>query len=325
MANKSTLSIVLLAILAFFILTAIPITVLFDNFLNYGKIEEFLIFYYSPEVPSLTDELKINTDVGNIEIVYATMPTEYPVIIEVKINVAGPNLADKSYLDYFDIAWNETLTPASFNITIKSSKWLEALDWLIREINIIITLRVEIVFNVSATSNEGDIKLKIPFGVSIENLMSKTLSGNIKLDFNQCSLAGNITGITDSGNITINSYNVEYIRNSSWIINNDTGVILFDITQFDEMGANITIKGITNVGLINITYKDFASDVGAIVKLYNYTTVPPFYCTWEGFLYDAHLTGHEFTSNDFPAESYYNISLYHTDGNYIWNLYSEPL
>jgi len=124
MANKSTLSIVLLAILAFFILTAIPITVLFDNFLNYGKIEEFLIFYYSPEVPSLTDELKINTDVGNIEIVYATMPTEYPVIIEVKINVAGPNLADKSYLDYFDIAWNyESLEDTFINSQVTGRKW----------------------------------------------------------------------------------------------------------------------------------------------------------------------------------------------------------
>ncbi|MFX1557006.1 MAG: hypothetical protein ACFFC9_07115 [Promethearchaeota archaeon] len=322
--HRSTLFIVLITILAFIILITIPITVLFDNFTNYGKIEESLSFYYSPEVPSLTDELKINTDIGNIEIIYATVPTDYPVSIEVNINVAGLNIADKSYLDYFDIVWNETSTPATFNFTIKSNKWLEASNWFSRNINIFVILRAEIVFNVTASSNEGNIKTEIPFGVSIENLITKSMSGNIKLDFDRCILAGNITGTTNTGNITLNSYNVEYIRNSSWIIDNDRGNTLFDITQYDEMGANITVKGITNTGFINVTYEDYTPNVGAFVKLYNYTSIPPYSCIWEGFNYNTPLSGHEFISYDFPAINFYNITLYQIDGNYVWNLYSEP-
>jgi hypothetical protein len=324
MANRSILSIVFLTILAFSILIAIPITVLFDNFLNYGKIKESLNFYYSPDVPSLTDELNIITDIGNIEIIYATVPTEYPVSIEVKINVAGPNLADKSYLDYFDIVWNEDNTPALFNITIKSNKWLEASNWLSREIYIIITLRAEILFNVTATTNSGYIKVDVPFGVSIENLVTKTSSGNTTIDFNQCILEGNVTGTTNIGNITIKSYNVQYIRNSSWTINNERGNTLFDIVQYEEMGTNISVEGITNTGLINVTYKDYSSNVGTFVKLYNYTLIPPYSCTWEGFNYNTPLSGHEFISYDFPAINFYNITLYHIDGNYVWNLYSVP-
>lgn len=324
MANRSILSIAFLTILAFFIFIAIPITVLFDNFLNYGKIEESLNFYYSPDVPSLTDELNINTDIGNIEIMYATVPTDYPVSIEVKINVAGPNLADKSYLDYFSIVWNETSTPAIFNITIKSNKWLEVLNWFSREINIHIILRAEILFNVSANTNEGYIKIDVPFAISIENLATKTINGNTTIDFNQCILEGDITGTTNVGNITINSYNVEYIRNSSWTINNERGNTLFNIAQYDEMGANISVEGLTNTGFINVTYKDFTPNVGAFVKLYNYTSIPPYSCIWEGFNYNTPLSGHEFISYDFPTINFYNITLYHIDGNYVWNLYSEP-
>jgi len=165
-------------------------------------------------------------------------------------------------------------------------------------------------------------------GITVNNLIINVINGDIIYDFTNCEVEGNISGIVNNGNITLVTNNNKYTHNSLLTLNNNVGYILFEIIQFEKMGANITGTGITKTGNITVIYKDFSPDIGARFVFYNATSHghEPIN-SWEGFERDIIPPdiGQYYNSTDYPSQNNYNFSFFKWDGgNYILDLYSIP-
>ncbi|MEJ2293945.1 MAG: hypothetical protein P8Y23_04185 [Candidatus Lokiarchaeota archaeon] len=115
-------------------------------FSQYGKINVSLSFPYQSSVASPIEKLNINVDEGNIEIRYIDPGVDYYGLIEIDFMMIGVNVAGKSYEDYFDIQWYEFSSPANFTFKIISNDWYNPSLWIKKDINIILNLRKDIVF-----------------------------------------------------------------------------------------------------------------------------------------------------------------------------------
>jgi hypothetical protein len=325
--NFKTILIIVNLIFVFSIIS-IPTIVIFAEFADYSKIDRSLTYKFSSEPAPLEKELNINADLGIIDITYITEPVDYIIKIKVSIEMAGPNLNGKSYTDFFSIGWDNFSSPINFNLDLKSDMVLDFSNLHIVNININVMLRADIIFDIKTSVKEGSIKLTVPMGISLNNLYSNVSTGNILYDFNHNNVEGNITGILNNGNLTLQAYNNQYTHNSKLTLVNNRGYSLIDIYQDEEMGANITGTVITKSGLIQVIYKDYLANVGAQFILNNKTNFGnEVENKWVGFTkyFLPLLGGQMFTSYDFPTQNNYNFSLFtHDEGNYIWNLYSIP-
>ena len=282
-------------------------------------------------------KLNLNVDVGDIEISYTYNPVDYHAKIEVITEMVGQYLNSNNFDDYFTVAWDDANT---FTIELLSESWFDPSLWNTRDVKIVVTLNANILFDINITTNiEGDVGLYVPGGININNVyvnvntINYSTKSNVLLDFDHCTIEGNITGIGTYADIELKTTNVQYTRNSICYLMNDEGELKFDIFQSKEMGANVTAIGVikTNKSIISVVYSDYSSNIGAILALNNWEGYFLPIHSWVGFSYiglDTNQEGYIFTSYDFPAKSNYNISLNrHTGGPwpYFWNLYSEPI
>ena len=70
MADKRIIAIIIIVIISFSLIIAIPIMTFSTIFSSYSKIDEMFTFYYNPSNSSETIQLNLSADVGNIEIKY---------------------------------------------------------------------------------------------------------------------------------------------------------------------------------------------------------------------------------------------------------------
>ena len=204
---------------------------------------------------------------------------------------------------------------------------------LIKNISVIVSLRRDIIFNISTTVINGKVDIDVPFNVRIGNLNVNIINGDILFDLKNCIMDGNITGIGNQSNIELRTRDIQLTRNSFWYIKNSEGLLKFDIYQSSEMGANVTVIGEleTADSQCQVYYNDFSSNVGSIVTLNHWDDWFPTQCYWIGFDHDVIASipenGHRFTSYDFPTQNFYNISLFRKFDRwrpYFWYLSSEP-
>ena len=322
-------------IIGFGFIIATPIGVLWVNFSSYGVINQPLFFEYLPGNSSAVEELILDVDFGNIEINYVDPPVNYLAKIDVHIKMMGAGLAGKSYLDFFSINEGDT-TGSPISFSMKRLSHINELDLnsLIKNISVIVSLRRDIIFNISTTVINGKVNIDVPVNVRIGNLNVSINNGDILFDLKNCIMDGNITGIGNQSNIELRAREVQYLRNSFWHIKNKEGTLKFDIDQSREMGANVTAIGEVETAdaEIQVFYDDFSSDIGAIVTLNHWDEFFPTHCYNFGFDYDVVVstpeTGFRFTSFDFPTQDFYNISLVRKSLDrwrpYFWYLSSEP-
>jgi len=314
MANKSVISITLIIIIGIGLIITTPILSISSGLSNYGNLKESISFKYNPSNSSPIEDLSINSEIGDIEISYISPSVDYCAKLELNIEMIGLGIAGKNSLDYFDIIWQDASPSPSLRLEIKSGIDKDETITLIKNITIFVTLRKDIIFNLNVITGLGNIGLVVPFGVSISNIEGNATIGNILYEFSQCIVNGNITGITDMGNIELIANNVRYTQNNIWNLSNNNGEILFNIIQNKTMGANITGFGETNIGSIKVLYKDNNPDVGALFTFHN---IVNYNGVWEGFedIIETNedkwwLSRFLFYSDDFPAKNHYNISLY---------------
>ncbi|MFW9901706.1 MAG: hypothetical protein ACFFDY_10540 [Candidatus Thorarchaeota archaeon] len=315
------------AIISTLIIISTPILFISSHLLNYGTYitQEPLNFRTGPNSPSI-ETLNLNVDVGNITINYIDPSDDVDshVKIEVYIKMRGSQLAGKSYEDYLNITWQENSPQKNFTLEVISDDWFDPLIWYTQKIEVVVTIRKGIIFDILATVTEGDVEVVALWRSSFKNLIVNVTNGDITYDFNHCIIEGNITGITNEGALKFKSYNAEYTQNSNWMLNsNDTFV---EIYQYKEMGANITGTAIITTGIIDLFYHDNTADIGALFPFpYSYWFIPT---TQPGFEYTILDEGFFYESTDFPANSNYNISFYHLGGlgerpNHIIEIKSE--
>jgi hypothetical protein len=307
MAKKSIIGVSLLIIIGFVLIGILPIQLILINLLPYRIIDGSLFFPYEPSSPSAFEKLYINADEANVEIRYIDPEVDYYSLIEVNLMIIGVNLGGKSYEDYFNIQWNQSSSPANFTISIISDDWYNPSLWVKKEVNLIVSLRKDIIFDISATVKEGNVDLSIPYMVSVNNLEINTIKGNTLFDLNHCILQGNISGNCNRGDFNILVYNIQCIKNVIWNFTARDGRLDIKIYQDREMGANIT--GTIVIEILNLIYIDKLSNIGALF-IFPLTVWNPQGKIVTGFNDPVFLPsgdGFYLGSSDFPAKSNFNL------------------
>jgi len=333
MANKRMLVIILLIIFGFSILVSVPIIILSTGFSPYINVEGIPEpFEYFTSNTSGVHKLSLNLDVGDIEIQYTTTPVDFLAKIELHIEMVGQNLVGQSVNDYFIIEWDDSNTMPTFIMELeKDTDWFNTSKWIKQEVSILVTVNANILFNINSTTKEkGDFGIYIPGGTNVNNIVVNTKKGDIVYELIWCTLQGNITGLVDSGDITLRANNVKYTHNNMWDLTNNNGITTLDIIQSRAMGANLTGIGNINRGDVLVKYRDNSPNIGASFKFYNYSggTWYREENYWKGFDGPIPLgySGSMFTSYDFPSTYNYKLSFFLEHENprsYTINLTSE--
>ena len=245
----------------------LPVTLVSIMLSSYNVIINSNSFVYKPSLPSPIEKFYINADEANIKILYINPPIDYYAQIAVEVTLIGVNLAGNTYEEFINISWDKTSSPANFTLEIISDDWYNPSLWIKKEINIIITLRKDIVFDIFTTIKEGNFNITIPFGVSVNKLESELINGNIFYNLDQCVLMANMTANINMGNIYLKANNIEYTKDVNWSLKNNLGDIYFELCQYKGMGANISGIVTLNNGNLNLTYSDFSNEVGAFFIL----------------------------------------------------------
>lgn len=324
MAKKAIAVIILTVVFFFSLIFTIPIVILSDNFSNYARVDDSRSFYYAPSNSSTTEELNLKIDRSEVEIKYVYPPYDFVVKIDVYFEISGANALGKSYLDYFNILWENGSSPLNFTMEYKSGiDPLEASS-LFKNISIVVFLRADVIFDINTEMEDGDIDIRVPFMVPINDVKVNNTYGNTFLDFTNCIISGTITGISSSGDLELNIDNTKYTQNNNWTLTTKSGDIIIFIThknQGDEMGANITSNTKTNSGDIIMIYYDNIPDIGAVFTFYNTTTGDGVYAGFgQEIEHDPLFI--RYISDDSPAIFNYNISFFKPDlvRRYSFNL-----
>ncbi|MBY8991719.1 MAG: hypothetical protein KGD58_13305 [Candidatus Lokiarchaeota archaeon] len=276
---------------------------------TWGEYKYTDTYYYDPQLPpSGIEEVSFSSDIGGIVINYNTTPTNNYVKIDLDIKLKGAFVNGKSFSDFFrPIIWiNDSISTTTFSLEKKPSTWF--LFPLIQKINISITLRTDIIYDISALTSTGSVEMNIAENVILNstnlatstgsvyvqaennsilfgdldlrvstgsiNLFAKgvnfsygfkavTSTGSLNLNLTNCIIGEDIKGKASTGGITLKSYNVQYDKNCVWDIETNTGSIDIEISQFIEMGADITGTIETSTGSIDLVYIDNQASVGA--------------------------------------------------------------
>jgi hypothetical protein len=309
--KKKIIAIGLIIIIGYSLIIVIPIRLLSTHLSSYSTIKESCCFTYKPSSPLSLEKLYINAEEGNVEIRYTNPPTDYDILIDVYIELIRKKSASISYENYLNISWNNSSSQADFRIDIISEDWFNPLLWISKEINIVITLRKDIVFDISTNLIKGNFEITVPWSVSIGNILTNISNGNIYYKFMCSSIQGNITGITNNGDLELKSYNVEYPQNNNWLLISTGGDMNIEIYQEEEMGANITGTAMIIDGILDLFYKDSTANIGAIIFFPLWSGSPS--VAQEGFysIFESEKTW--FISFDFPTINNYNLTFYITN------------
>jgi len=288
------------------IVILLPIPLLSIRLSSYDTIDEYLSFTYEPILPGTIEKFYINADEADIEIRYVDPSFNYYAQIEVNILLSGAKLAEKSYENFLYISWNKTSSPANFTCKIISDNWYDPSLWVIKDVEIDISLRKDIIFDLALKVNKGDLRIYIPFGTAIHNIAANTTDGSISYELNQCTLSGNISGNTNSGNLKLNVNDILCLRNLIWNLSTQKGKLDIEIYQYKELGSNIT-STISFTGILNLTYHDTLEEVAAFFTIPNMNWEPIGQTKINFTVETLNPTGFNLRSSDFPAENNYKI------------------
>ncbi len=329
MAKKILAAIFLFIVLFSSFIVTMPILIFSNEFSDFGKIDNFDSYYYTSSNVSTTEKLNLDIIKGEVKIKYVDPSYDYSVKIDVYVEIAGAKVLGNSYLDYFDVIWENYSSPLNFTMLYKSGIDPIEASSLIKNISIVVLLKEDMIFDINTDLKEGNININIPFGVSTNNIKVNVERGNIVFDFIYCVIGGNISGSVNVGNIIFRLYDVQYTRNCFWNLTLGNGDMLIDIIQDKDIGANITGSGEINTGELRVLYKDYNPNVGALFifhSLFGEMGIVEGFREGENEIDEEQwwLSRFLFYSYGFPGLNYYNISLYRPnnppDSGYVYNL-----
>ena len=334
MTLKSSFFFTICIILGLCLAIIIPVCVITSNLQYYGTINDKRSFYYSLSKSSMFKHLNLECDIGNVEINYRYPPGGDLVRIETNIEMSGFNLANKSYSDFFLISFQSNNTALDFKFKVKPNLSRLILLSLIKNITISVTIRADAEININTDVENGNVKLLVPFGIDIENVLIKVNEGNISQEYHHCYIGGNITACVNNGTISIDlseciiqgdisgsikdgnmeffSSNVTFTRNSSFFFNITHGDLNVYLYQSRELGANITGRALIDNGMLLFDYEDNTANLGAKFEIpygahTSYELPPCFTSIYE----DCPINGFEYNQ--------FNYDLIHnTEGSLVF-------
>ena len=305
---------------------------------TFGTYQETFTYYYYPASPASIEECTIYADTASIQIQYNSTPVSYAAKADVNFQFSGLFMAGKTYQNFFyPISWGGN-TSAELTLTSIHWAWIDPTNWFKVENHVItLTLRTDIVYDITATSITGGVSITIPENVTVndlslscttggvsvygtganfsQGLSSSTTTGNVLLNFTRCSFGDNIAGGTTTGGVTFNTYNADYAQDITWTLSTTTGSILMNIQQYSNMSASVTGSAITTTGGITTYYYDNSGDYGA--RFTGTTTTGVVSCTADDIIGVGSDKYKVCTSGDFATTAIYtyDLTLQTTTGN----------
>jgi hypothetical protein len=279
MLKKSTLVILTIIILMFSgFAIALLVTVL-----TFGDYQESFTYKYNPQEASSLGELRLYSDITDVDIRYNSTPMIHYVEIKANFHMRGPLISGRNYLHYFKpIMWENRSSPNNF--TLESLPTVQIEQPLMNN-SIIVTLRSDIIYTLTVITLSGNVrtsisqeliidKINITSATGVITLIAKdttfnggiealTYSSDVILNFTNCKMNSYIEVYSTGGNFTIISSNMTYLRDSYWYLETIVGNINIEIFQDIELGAKVTGAARNSRGAINILYRDSLNTVGA--------------------------------------------------------------
>ena len=245
---------------------------------TWGEFEYSNSYYYDPQLPpSGIEEVSFNSDLGSIHINYNTTPTNFYVEVDLDIEIKGAFVAGKSFSDFFKpVAWiNDSVSITTF--TLEKKDFTSFLFPLVQKINLSITLRTDITYDISALTSTGSVEMNIPENILLNRTDLETSTGSISVQAEQNSIFyGKLDLKTSTGSIDLFAKGVNFTYGFKTVVS--TGSLHLNFTNC-IIGEDIKAK--TSTGSItlksyNIQYDkncvwDIETNTGSIdVRLYQY-------------------------------------------------------
>ncbi|MFX1426064.1 MAG: hypothetical protein ACFFBE_06395 [Promethearchaeota archaeon] len=245
---------------------------------TWGEFKYSNTYYYDPQIPpSGIEEVSFNSDIGSIRINYNTTPTDYYVKVDLDIEIKGAFIADKSFSDFFKpVTWvNESVSITTF--TLEKKHFTSFLFPLVQKINISITLRTDVIYDISALTHTGSVEMSIPEDILLNRTDLETSTGSISVQAEENStFLGKLELRTSTGSIDLIAKDVNFTYSFSTIVS--TGSLNLNFTNC-VIGEDIKAKASTgSIALksYNLKYDkncvwDVETDTGSIdIEIYQY-------------------------------------------------------
>jgi len=307
------------------------------GFMTSGTYQKTYSYYYNPASPASIEECTIYADTAFINVQYNTTPVSYYAKVDVNFYFSGFFVFGKTYQNYFNpISW-ENESSAALTLTRNHMSWIDPTNWLKTEWNVItLTLRTDVVYDITATSVTGGISMTAPQNVTINDialtcttgsvdlngtdatftkgLSCSTTTGSTILEFTRCTFGDNIVGGSTTGGVNLKTYNLTYTKDITWTLSTTTGGIYTRISQNSNMGANITGSVTTTTGSISVLYYDNSPNYGA--RFSGTTTTGSVSCSGDDF-YEAGSDKNKLCTTDdyISAINTYELTLTATTGS----------
>jgi len=149
-----------------------------------GSFQNSFNITYVPISPDPIEDLTFNADIGSLLFKYNTSPTLLYAEIDVTIEVTGWYMEGKSYVDFFNprTEWWDNAT-ATFNLLTLPDVWYDPSHWFKSyNVNIAVTLRTDVVYDLTALTSVGSIEMLVSDGVILNRTSLTSSTGSIKLD-----------------------------------------------------------------------------------------------------------------------------------------------
>ena len=256
---------------------------------TFASHQESFTFYYNQASPASVEECIVYADTASIQIQYNSTPVSYVAKADVNFQFSGLFMAGKTYQNFFNpISWINT-SSAELTLTSIHWAWIDPTNWFKLENHVVtLTLRTDIVYNITATSITGGVSITVPENVTVndltlscttggvniygtganfsQGLSSSTTTGSVLLNFTRCSFGDDIAGGTTTGGVTLNTYNADYAQDITWTLSTTTGGIVMNIQQYSNMSASVTGSATAVTGGISAQYYDNHIQYGARFK-----------------------------------------------------------
>jgi hypothetical protein len=237
------------------------------GFATSGSLSNEFTFAYDPSSPAPIESLNLNADIGKININYNTTNTSLYAYIAVHLEISGLFMSGKSYTDFFatNDSWWNPLT-ASFNMKVIPDVWFDPSHWFKSyNITIDITLRTDVVYDITAITGTGAITMNVPDNVKLNGTYIQSGTGSLDLiTGDNVSFDGSVRAETSTGSVTMNSGATNFSRGLTLI--SSTGSLNVIVGNNSIVGKLFKMQ--TSTGSITMN----AAEANFTQGLYSFTS-----------------------------------------------------
>ncbi|MFX0008380.1 MAG: hypothetical protein ACFFAV_16840 [Candidatus Hermodarchaeota archaeon] len=214
------------------------------GFATLGTIDESFTFHYQA-VPSSIEELNLDIGIGAIDIRYNTSNTPYIVRIDVDMRLSGLFMSGMGYADFFGppTSWwqNGTFPPILFRLRQLPHLWLNPASWFkLAHIEINVTLRNDVIYNINAGSGTGSIRLVTPSNVILDDVDLGSGTGSIYMSVSENTTIQEKVNL-DAGTGSISLYGKNTNFTNGLLLDAGTGSIIANLSN-SVIGGNIGLS-----------------------------------------------------------------------------------